>query len=148
MQSHLPGFIADYDKLKGKGVDVIACVSVNDVFVMAAWGKEHNADGKVPERELYSAHTIAGVCAVKRYLWGVQPPFLLLIELHHINHTHSKIELEPAVLRSTNMLAVFPKGYIVRVKWILNLRPMHNSGSIGVCIEHMAMRMNGSELKG
>lgn len=33
--------------LKKKGIEEVACLSVNDVFVMAAWGKEHGADGKV-----------------------------------------------------------------------------------------------------
>ena len=37
--SHLPGFVEKKDELKAKGVDKIACVSVNDVFVMDAWGK-------------------------------------------------------------------------------------------------------------
>lgn len=46
-KTHLPGYVADYDKFKGKGIDEIACVSVNDPFVMAAWGKDQNADGKV-----------------------------------------------------------------------------------------------------
>lgn len=46
-KTHLPGYIQDYDKLKQKGVDLIACVSVNDAFVMAAWGEEHKASGKV-----------------------------------------------------------------------------------------------------
>ena len=45
--SHLPGFVADYDKLKDAGVDVIACVSVNDAFVMSAWGKDKGVEGKV-----------------------------------------------------------------------------------------------------
>jgi peroxiredoxin len=36
---HLPGFVAGLAALKGKGVDTIACVAVNDVFVMDAWGK-------------------------------------------------------------------------------------------------------------
>ena len=35
------------DALKGKGVDTVACMSVNDVFVMDAWGKSAGADGKV-----------------------------------------------------------------------------------------------------
>jgi peroxiredoxin len=44
---HLPGYIASSAALKQKGIDEIACVSVNDAFVMDAWGKEHNAGGKV-----------------------------------------------------------------------------------------------------
>jgi peroxiredoxin len=44
---HLPGFVEQAAELKKKGVDTIACLSVNDAFVMEAWGKAHNADGKV-----------------------------------------------------------------------------------------------------
>ena len=44
---HLPGYVANSDALKAKGIDEVACVSVNDAFVMGAWGKEHNAGGKV-----------------------------------------------------------------------------------------------------
>ena len=39
---HLPGFKAHAAELKAKGVDVIACVSVNDVFVMKAWAKDQD----------------------------------------------------------------------------------------------------------
>jgi len=46
-KQHLPGYIADFDKIKGKGVSEIVCVSVNDAFVMAAWGEQHKAAGKV-----------------------------------------------------------------------------------------------------
>ncbi|MAJ12128.1 MAG: peroxiredoxin [Thiotrichales bacterium] len=44
---HLPGFIEKSDELKAKGVDNIACLSVNDVFVMGAWSKDQGAEGKV-----------------------------------------------------------------------------------------------------
>ena len=45
--AHLPGFVALADKIKAKGVDTIACVSVNDAFVMDAWGIDQNAGDKV-----------------------------------------------------------------------------------------------------
>jgi peroxiredoxin len=43
-QRHLPSYIGNAAQLKAKGVDTIACVAVNDAFVMGAWGKEHQAD--------------------------------------------------------------------------------------------------------
>jgi len=46
-QTHLPGYVEKFAALKAKGVEVIACIAVNDPFVMEAWGKAHNADGKV-----------------------------------------------------------------------------------------------------
>ncbi len=44
---HLPGFSENAETLKGKGVDEIACVSVNDAFVMGAWGKQAGVGEKV-----------------------------------------------------------------------------------------------------
>ena len=44
---HLPGYVAKAAELKAKGVTMIACLSVNDAFVMDAWAKEHNAIGVV-----------------------------------------------------------------------------------------------------
>ncbi len=44
---HLPGYIERADELKAKGVDEIACVSVNDAFVLGAWAKQAGAEGKV-----------------------------------------------------------------------------------------------------
>lgn len=43
-QTHMPGFVVNADKILAKGVDRIACVSVNDAFVMAAWQKDQNAE--------------------------------------------------------------------------------------------------------
>ncbi len=44
---HVPGYIANLDALKAKKVDEVWCVSVNDGYVMAAWGKEQKALGKI-----------------------------------------------------------------------------------------------------
>ena len=44
---HLPGFVQLADQIRAKGVDTIACMSVNDVFVMNAWGKHSNVGDKV-----------------------------------------------------------------------------------------------------
>ena len=46
-KQHLPGFVERAAELKSKGVDTVACTSVNDVFVLANWAKDHAADGKV-----------------------------------------------------------------------------------------------------
>ena len=44
---HLPGYVALADQIKAAGADEIWCMAVNDVFVMAAWGKQNNVAGKV-----------------------------------------------------------------------------------------------------
>tara|TARA_R110002073_G_scaffold331667_1_gene516718 strand:- start:259 stop:747 length:489 start_codon:yes stop_codon:yes gene_type:complete len=44
---HLPGFVEQAGAIKGKGVDQIACIAVNDAFVMDAWGKSAHAEGKI-----------------------------------------------------------------------------------------------------
>jgi glutaredoxin/glutathione-dependent peroxiredoxin len=44
---HLPGFVEKAGDIKAKGVAAVACLSVNDAFVMKAWGKAQNTDGKV-----------------------------------------------------------------------------------------------------
>ena len=44
---HLPGYVNFHDKYKEKGIDHIICISVNDPFVMNAWGKENNVGDKI-----------------------------------------------------------------------------------------------------
>ena len=44
---HLPGYVANADKIKSKGIEKIFCLSVNDPFVMNAWGEANNAGGKI-----------------------------------------------------------------------------------------------------
>jgi 2-Cys peroxiredoxin 5 len=58
--THIPSYLKDFETLKQKGVQTVACVSVNDVFVMSAWGSALQADGKIrmladPEGKLVKA---------------------------------------------------------------------------------------------
>lgn len=53
-KTHLPGYIADFEKFKAKGVDEIVCVTINDPFVTGAWADANNCRGKV--RILADAH--------------------------------------------------------------------------------------------
>jgi glutaredoxin/glutathione-dependent peroxiredoxin len=46
-ERHLPSYVTHAAELKAKGVDTIACLAVNDPFVMGAWGKQHQVDDKV-----------------------------------------------------------------------------------------------------
>ena len=44
---HLPGYVDNYEKYKAKGIDYVVCISVNDPFVMDAWGKSQNVVDKI-----------------------------------------------------------------------------------------------------
>jgi glutaredoxin/glutathione-dependent peroxiredoxin len=46
-QKHLPGYVEKLEELKSQGVDAVACLSVNDAWVMQAWAEQHNALGKI-----------------------------------------------------------------------------------------------------
>ena len=46
-QQHVPGFVARVDELKGKGVDMIACTAVNDIFVLTQFAKDTGAEGRI-----------------------------------------------------------------------------------------------------
>ncbi len=46
-RNHLPGYLENLDTLRGKGIDSIVCVAVNDVFVLDAWAKSSGAQGRI-----------------------------------------------------------------------------------------------------
>lgn len=45
--NHLPGYLLAHDDIKAQGVDTIACIAVNDIFVMKAWAKDTGSEGKI-----------------------------------------------------------------------------------------------------
>ena len=46
-KQHMPGFVANSPEFKGRGIDMIACTSVNDIFVLTNWAKDTGAEGKI-----------------------------------------------------------------------------------------------------
>src|SRR5215475_8452372 len=46
-KQHMAGFVQNYDELKKKKFDVVACTAVNDIFVLTAWAKDSKADGRI-----------------------------------------------------------------------------------------------------
>jgi peroxiredoxin len=46
-KQHMPGYVQNYEKLKKKGFDTVACTSSNDIFVLSQWSKDSNAGGKI-----------------------------------------------------------------------------------------------------
>ena len=46
-KTHLPGYIADAEAIKAKGIDLIVCIAVNDAFVMSAWGESQDVGDKI-----------------------------------------------------------------------------------------------------
>jgi peroxiredoxin (alkyl hydroperoxide reductase subunit C) len=46
-QKHLPGYVKELPQLRAKGVDMVACLSVNDAHVMREWARQHDALGKI-----------------------------------------------------------------------------------------------------
>ena len=87
LQTHLPGYVNDYSKLSEAGAQVIACVAVNDAFVMKAWGEQSGAEAKVSWIHLM---LIIQVCMDGRMLlcYALSWLFKDLVGLH-VGYSHA-----------------------------------------------------------
>ena len=66
---HLPGFKDHVADFAAKGVDVVACTSVNDYFVMKAWAKDQGINDEKPNQAQFCTHSILGISPLCLHLW-------------------------------------------------------------------------------
>uniref|UniRef100_A0A8C9R5E0 Peroxiredoxin-5 n=1 Tax=Scleropages formosus TaxID=113540 RepID=A0A8C9R5E0_SCLFO len=71
-KTHLPGFVEQSKELRSKGIEEVACIAVNDAFVMAAWGKEHGTEGKVGSVLTPASFQVLGNQRSKRYAMVIE----------------------------------------------------------------------------
>ena len=85
---HLPGYIEMHDQFKEKGIDHIICISVNDPFVMNAWGKTHNVQDKIlmvgDSNAIFTKNIGAELDLNNRGLGIRSSRYTLLVEKGHI----------------------------------------------------------------
>ena len=105
---HLPGYVANADKIKSKGIDNIFCLSVNDPFVMNAWAEANNAGGKITMlSDPYLLFTKAIGAEVDRNSKGMgirSNRYLMVIENFIIVNIHVEKETKECGLTSAENL--------------------------------------------
>ncbi|XP_048734796.1 peroxiredoxin-5, mitochondrial-like [Ostrea edulis] len=92
-KTHLPGYVKECDALKAKGVKSIACISVNDPFVMDAWGEAQNANGKIT--------MLADTCA--EFTKAVGMDLDVTAVLGNIRSKRYSMVVEDGVVKSVNV---------------------------------------------
>ncbi|KAJ8309080.1 hypothetical protein KUTeg_013954 [Tegillarca granosa] len=97
-KTHLPGFVENADKIKAKGVKTIACVSVNDPFVMAEWGKVHDPQGKALDLVLNAA-PILGNDRCKRFSMVIEDGVVKALNVEP-DGTGLTCSLSPEILKN------------------------------------------------
>ncbi|MEC9346752.1 MAG: peroxiredoxin [Pseudomonadota bacterium] len=108
---HVPSFLANFEAIKAKGVDTIACLSVNDVFVMGAWGKDQGVGEKIEMLAdgsgAYTAALGLELDLTARGLGKRATRFAMIVENGKV--THLGIEQNPGELAVSGGEAVLEK---------------------------------------
>ena len=105
---HLPGFVANADKIKAKGIEQIFCLSVNDPYVMNGWGEINNTTGKIKMlSDPYLLFTKAIGAEVDRNAKGMgirSNRYLIIIENFTVVNIHEEKETKECGLTSAENL--------------------------------------------
>ena len=105
---HLPGFVANADKIKAKGIEQIFCISVNDPYVMNGWGEINNTTGKIKMlSDPYLLFTKAIGAEVDRNAKGMgirSNRYLIVIENFTVVNIHEEKETKECGLTSAENL--------------------------------------------
>ncbi len=105
---HLPGFVANADKIKAKGIENIYCLSVNDPFVMNGWGEINNTGDKIEMlSDPYLSFTKAIGAEIDRNAKGMgirSNRYLMVIENFKVVNIHEEQETKECDLTSAENL--------------------------------------------
>ena len=106
--SHLPGYVVNFDKFKAKGVDQIICLSVNDAFVMQAWGNAQNAENLMMLADGDASFTKSlGLDMDTAAFGGVRSQrYAMVVENGVVTHLHVEAPTEFEVSNAESILAV------------------------------------------
>lgn len=106
--AHLPGYVVNFDEFKAKGVDAIICTSVNDAFVMDAWGKSQNAENIMMLGDGDGAFAKAlGLSMETGSFGGLRSQrYAMVVENGVVTHLHVEAPKEFEVSKAESLLAV------------------------------------------
>ncbi|KGJ88165.1 peroxiredoxin [Thalassotalea sp. ND16A] len=107
-QAHLPGYVVHYDEFKGKGIDAIICTSVNDAFVMKAWGEAQNAENIMMLGDGDGAFAKAlGLSMETGAFGGLRSQrYAMVVDNGVVTHLHVEAPKEFEVSKAESILAV------------------------------------------
>lgn len=107
-QAHLPGYVVHFDEFVSKGVDAIICTSVNDAFVMDAWGKAQNAEHIMMLGDGDGSYAKAlGLSMETGSFGGVRSQrYAMVVDNGVVTHLHVEAPKEFEVSKAESVLAV------------------------------------------